>query len=151
MPIPSSTWHSIRVCAPKTHYAIKAHWTHGGKVWCILNLINREVICHTDWTEAGGPECHSGHGGGKKRPWWVSNFRCAVTDLWPHRLSHHGSLTNIMWAFKFSRRRVWCSELSSGMYCRVKWLSTIILHGSTSQKTILNNIMCLYTNKIAVY
>jgi hypothetical protein len=24
------------------------------------------------------------------------------------------------WDFKFSRRRVWCSELSSGMYCRVK-------------------------------
>jgi hypothetical protein len=29
-----------------------------------------------------------------------------------------------MWDFKFSRRRVWCSELSSGMYCRVKLLST---------------------------
>jgi hypothetical protein len=27
------------------------------------------------------------------------------------------------WDFKFSRRRVWCSELSSGLYCRVKWLS----------------------------
>jgi hypothetical protein len=24
-----------------------------------------------------------------------------------------------MWDFKFSRRRVWCSELSSGLYCRV--------------------------------
>jgi hypothetical protein len=30
----------------------------------------------------------------------------------------------VMKDFKFSRRRVWCSELSSGMYCRVKWLST---------------------------
>jgi len=29
-----------------------------------------------------------------------------------------------MWDFKFSRRQVWCSELSSGLYCRVKWLST---------------------------
>jgi hypothetical protein len=29
-----------------------------------------------------------------------------------------------MWDFKFSRRRVWCSELSSLIYCRVKWLST---------------------------
>jgi hypothetical protein len=29
-----------------------------------------------------------------------------------------------MWDFKFSRLRVWCSELSSGMYCRVKLLST---------------------------
>jgi hypothetical protein len=29
-----------------------------------------------------------------------------------------------MWDFKFSRRRVWCSELSSGLYCHVKWLST---------------------------
>jgi hypothetical protein len=52
-----------------------------------------------------------------------------------------------MWDFKFSRRRVWCSELSSGIYCRVKWWrqyaplkrrSTIILHGSISQKTTLN-------------
>jgi hypothetical protein len=25
-----------------------------------------------------------------------------------------------IWDFKFSRRRVWSSELSSGMYCRVK-------------------------------
>jgi hypothetical protein len=30
----------------------------------------------------------------------------------------------IMWDFKFSRRRVWCSELSSGLYYHVKWLST---------------------------
>jgi hypothetical protein len=29
-----------------------------------------------------------------------------------------------MWDFKFSRRRVWCSELSSGIYRRAKWLST---------------------------
>jgi hypothetical protein len=60
-----------------------------------------------------------------------------------------------LWYFKFSRRRVWCSELSSGIYCRVKWLSTddgwwwrqyaplkrrsiIILHGSISQKTTLD-------------
>jgi hypothetical protein len=35
-----------------------------------------------------------------------------------------------MWDFKFSRRRVWSSDLSSGMYC--------ILHGSTSQKTNMN-------------
>jgi hypothetical protein len=28
---------------------------------------------------------------------------------------------NLQWDFKFSRRRVWCSELSSGMYCRAKW------------------------------
>jgi hypothetical protein len=74
-----------------------------------------------------------------------------------------------MWDFKFSRRRVWSSELSSGMLlpCKVivdrrfrgtcclhhqgwvtplwwrqhiplKRRATIILHGSTSQKTILN-------------
>jgi hypothetical protein len=29
-----------------------------------------------------------------------------------------------LWDFKFSRRRVWCSQLSSGIYCRVKLLST---------------------------
>jgi hypothetical protein len=29
--------------------------------------------------------------------------------------------TNLpVWDLKFSRRRVWCSELFSGMYCRVK-------------------------------
>jgi hypothetical protein len=31
-----------------------------------------------------------------------------------------------VWDFKFSRRRVWCSELSSGIYCRVKLLSSLI-------------------------
>jgi hypothetical protein len=48
----------------------------------------------------------------------------------------------------------WCSELSSGIYCRVKWLSTdfrganclhhqgwVILHSSISQKTTLNIIL----------
>jgi hypothetical protein len=32
-----------------------------------------------------------------------------------------------MWDFKFSRRQVWCSELSSGIYCRLNnltWLNT---------------------------
>jgi hypothetical protein len=72
-----------------------------------------------------------------------------------------GKQMGTVWDFKFSRRRVWSSELSSGMYCHAKWLSTDvsevraaqgwwrqhvrlkrrptnILHGSTSQKTILN-------------
>jgi hypothetical protein len=52
-----------------------------------------------------------------------------------------------------SKRRpwFWCSELSSGLHCRAKWLSTdlsevrtasiIILHGSTTQKTALNIIL----------
>jgi hypothetical protein len=72
-----------------------------------------------------------------------------------------------MWDFKFSRRRVWSSDLSSGMYCRVKKLSTdvsdvraasiiravslkrrstIILHGSISQKTNLNFINPIHTS-----
>jgi hypothetical protein len=34
------------------------------------------------------------------------------------------STLTTMWDFKFSRRRVWCSELSSGLYCRVNRLST---------------------------
>jgi hypothetical protein len=78
---------------------------------------------------------------------------------------NEGKFLNTLWDFKFSRRRVWSSELSSGMYCRVKQLSTdvsevraasikhprwwrqhvplkrrskIILHDSTSRKTILN-------------
>jgi hypothetical protein len=61
-----------------------------------------------------------------------------ILQVW----SFGGSLDEMrltVWDFKFSRRRVWCSELSSGLYCRVKWLSAIILHGSTTQKTALNN------------
>jgi hypothetical protein len=51
-----------------------------------------------------------------------------------------------MWDFKFSRRRVCCSESSSGMYCRVKWLSTIILHGSISKKITLNTGLISFTS-----
>jgi hypothetical protein len=43
-----------------------------------------------------------------------------VSVLVTATLCHHHHL----WDFKFSRRRVWCSELSCGMYCRVKWLLT---------------------------
>jgi hypothetical protein len=39
-----------------------------------------------------------------------------------------------MWDFKFSRRLVWCSELSSGIYCRVKWLSTDISEVRTASR-----------------
>jgi hypothetical protein len=51
-----------------------------------------------------------------------------------------------LWDFKFSRRRVWRSDLSSGMpwwwgqHVPLKRRSTIILHGSTSQKTNLDKI-----------
>jgi hypothetical protein len=51
----------------------------------------------------------------------------------------HGSNSWVMWDFKFSRRRVWCSEFS-----------TIILHGSISQKTILNTIAEFSQNWIHV-
>jgi hypothetical protein len=44
------------------------------------------------------------------------------TMLWWDQLG----LTPNLWDFKFSRRSVWCSELSSGMYYRVKWLLTDI-------------------------
>jgi hypothetical protein len=37
-----------------------------------------------------------------------------------HRPMCHCSFSVFMWDFKFSRQQVWCSELSSGMYCRVK-------------------------------
>jgi hypothetical protein len=48
---------------------------------------------------------------------------------------------SMLWDFKFSRRRFWCSELSSGLYC---------LHGSTTQKTALNIITacCPFSKKI---
>jgi hypothetical protein len=39
----------------------------------------------------------------------------------PHGFS---PFTFMLWNLKFSRQRVWCSELSSGIYCRLKLLST---------------------------
>jgi hypothetical protein len=52
-----------------------------------------------------------------------------------------------MWDLKFSRRRVWCSELSSGIYWRVKWLSTdvsevrtaSIIHSSLMMEAVLTS------------
>jgi hypothetical protein len=44
-----------------------------------------------------------------------------VESAWP-KWSRNENLSHS--CEKFSRRRVWCSELSSGLYCRVKWLST---------------------------
>jgi hypothetical protein len=86
---------------------------------------------------------------------WNDEPTCKFVQLYKENECLRNMRTsNISWDFKFSRRRVWCSELSSGMYCRVKCLSTnpwwwrqyaplkrrstIILHGSTSQKTILS-------------
>jgi hypothetical protein len=45
-------------------------------------------------------------------------------DMWSgkltRRLDRHVNCTSNTWDFKFSQRRVWISDLSSGMYCRVK-------------------------------
>jgi hypothetical protein len=72
--------------------------------------------------------------------------------------SHASYPQSSMWDFKFSRRRVWCSELSSGIYslgyhpwwwrqyAPLKRRSTIILHGSISQKTTLNNSLQVETD-----
>jgi hypothetical protein len=50
-----------------------------------------------------------------------------------------------LWDFKFSRRRVWSSDLSGPWWWRqhvpLKRRSTVTLHGSTSQKTNLNIIL----------
>jgi hypothetical protein len=40
-----------------------------------------------------------------------------------------------LWDFKFSRRRVWCSELSSGIYCRVMMMEAV----RTSETSVDNN------------
>jgi hypothetical protein len=53
--------------------------------------------------------------GGRGRGTWLSVHLCLVIKFLTWRR---------LWEFKFSRRRVWCSELSSGIYCHVKWLST---------------------------
>jgi hypothetical protein len=60
---------------------------------------------------------------------------CGMLWTWQLALEFHSSreiwclderlqASSTLWDFKFSRRGVWCSELSSGLYCRVKWLST---------------------------
>jgi hypothetical protein len=73
--------------------------------------------------------------------WVVAQIVCLMySDRW-------GSISGMMTTtvkLKCLLRNLsqfWFSELSSGMYYRVKWFSTIILHGSTSQKTILNIIL----------
>jgi hypothetical protein len=33
------------------------------------------------------------------------------------------TVSGSVWDFNFSRQRVWCSELSSGLYCRVNWFT----------------------------
>jgi hypothetical protein len=97
-----------------------------------------------------------------------STCKCDLRNNWlsiENNLASCETFTDFIsiWDFKFSRRRVWCSELSSGLYCRVKRLSTdvsavrthpwwwrqyaplkrrstIILHGSITQNTALNFI-----------
>jgi hypothetical protein len=87
--------------------------------------------------------------------------RCVVSmDMFNNRISHreldHRTLSHML-CIKSSQN--WCSELSSGLYCRVKDCrptfqrcvlppssgmkrrSTIILHGSITQKTTLNIIL----------
>jgi hypothetical protein len=43
------------------------------------------------------------------------------------------------WDFKFLWQRVWCSELSSGTYCRVKWLSTDVSEVRTASETSVDS------------
>jgi hypothetical protein len=54
-----------------------------------------------------------------------------------------------LWDFKFSRRRVWCSELSSGFYCRVNRLSTDVSIYTAVQprrqlRTSLSDVLFLF-------
>jgi hypothetical protein len=56
---------------------------------------------------------------------------------------HFWQLT-FMWDFKFSRRRVWCSELSSGMYCRVKSSSLMMEAVRTSETSVDNHFTRQY-------
>jgi hypothetical protein len=77
----------------------------------------------------------------QQRRWWKQ-----FSDHWNEQLLQQRV------RFKFSRRRVWSSELSSGkgwwrQYVPLKRRSTIILHGSTSQKTILNFIATTLTKR----
>jgi hypothetical protein len=55
-----------------------------------------------------------------------------------------------LWDFKFSRRRVWCSELSSGMYCRIKLLSTDVSEVRTAS-IIRDDHEAVRTSETSVY
>jgi hypothetical protein len=68
---------------------------------------------------------------------FVRSWGCYIREK-REKLKIDAASTDAMWDFKFSWQRVWCSELSSGLYCRVKWWSAIILHGSITQKTALS-------------
>jgi hypothetical protein len=138
------------------------------------------------WTAAtNGPSVHSPVDIYQcVEPWWNDTDRIKPNNSKKNLSQCHSvQHKSLMWDLKFSRRRGWCSELSSGLYCRVKWLSTdvsemrtasiirdesslmmeavrtseshpwwwrqyaplkrrstIILHGSTTQKTALNII-----------
>jgi hypothetical protein len=57
---------------------------------------------------------------------------------------HMGMNMNLKWDLKFSWQRVWCSELSSRIYCRVKWLSTDVSEVRTSETSVDNHFTRQY-------
>jgi arylamine N-acetyltransferase len=69
---------------------------------------------------------------------WVN-----MEQQWNGNYREENSEKNI-WDFKFSRRRVWCSELSCGMYCRVKWLSLMMEAVRTSKTSVDNHFTRQY-------
>jgi hypothetical protein len=72
-------------------------------------------------------------------------FHFISYNSYPERRAHFW-VSLILWDFKFSRRRVWSWELQWWrQHVPLKRRSTIILHGSTSQKTILNFFNLIYT------
>jgi hypothetical protein len=56
----------------------------------------------------------------------VKPYYCVFRSVaWSGGLQICANVEEIVWDFKLSRRRVWCSELFSGMYCRVRNCFTV--------------------------
>jgi hypothetical protein len=58
----------------------------------------------------------------------------------------------VLWDFKFSRRRVWCSELSSGLYCRVRGgsVSTVSDYRPEVRSPDFSSSLCVQTGSRAI-
>jgi hypothetical protein len=85
------------------------------------------ALPHFLWSWSGQPFPLRGHVFG----FWVITLNPGFVSCYDpleefcfHFWLHQFLADKHMFDFKFSRWRVWCSELSSGLYCHVKWLST---------------------------
>jgi hypothetical protein len=87
------------------------------------------VQCASTVTFTGGTRTT---GGTRKIVWWYATIL--------NYYLFYNSIFKMLWDFKFSRRRVWCSKLSSGIYCRVKLLSTDVSEVNTASSGMMEAV-----------